>query len=236
MNLVGKVAIVTGGSRMTGRAIVLALAEAGVRVVTCARQADQLAGAVRELSTHDKMVIGVRGDVGNPADVKQIVSSAVTTFGGVDILVNNAARGGGGRTEECTLEDWEAVFATNVRGPFLLAQQVVPLMRQRGGGHIISIGSGAGKQGYAGMPAYSASKFALIGFSESLAQEVTNDRIKVSVINPGTIRDTTRMGRTQPGVKYLLPSDVAAAVVGLLQQGDHAWTQEMNLWPFRGDS
>ena len=111
-------------------------------------------------------------------------------------------------------------------------------MRRRGGGNIISIGSGAGKQGYAGMPAYCASKFALIGFSQSLALEVGDAGIKVAVINPGTIATEVSLstGERRPrSGKFLLPSDVAQAVLTLVKQGPHAWTQEMNLWPFRSE-
>ncbi|MCL4543517.1 MAG: SDR family oxidoreductase [Chloroflexi bacterium] len=235
MNLSGKVAIVTGGSRMTGREIARALLCREARVLVCARGEDRLAEAVLDLQHASPTVVGVAGDVGDESDVCRIVERAVGEFGGVDILVNNAALGGGGRTEQCSPEHWDAVFRTNVRGPFLLARQVVPIMRRRGAGAIVSIGSGAGKQGYAGMPAYSASKFALLGFSQSLAQEVSDDNIKVSVINPGTIRDPQRSGPAPAGMKYLLAADVAEAVIALLSQSDRAWTQEMSLWPFRGD-
>lgn len=236
-DLNGKVAIVTGGSRSTGRAIARALLQAGMRVAVCARGAERLEEAAADLRASGE-VLALPADVGSEDDVRRLVGETEQRFGGVDVLVNNAAMGGGGTTEECDPARWDAVMATNVRGPFLLAKYVVPLMRRRGGGSIISIGSGAGKQGYAGMPAYCASKFALIGFSQALALEVGDAGIKVAVINPGTIATevsiSTGQARPRTG-KYLLPSDVAAAVLGLLQQGPHAWTQEMNLWPFRGD-
>jgi NAD(P)-dependent dehydrogenase (short-subunit alcohol dehydrogenase family) len=236
-DLKGKVAIVTGGSRSTGREIARAFLAAGMAVTICARGAEQLDEAATDLR-RTGAVHTVVGDVGNEPEVARVVASTVAQYGGVDVLVNNAAMGGGGRTEECDPAHWDAVMATNVRAPFLLAKQVVPIMRQRGGGSIISIGSGAGKQGYAGMPAYCASKFALIGFSQALALEVGDAGIKVAVINPGSIASAVSLSTGQPrrpAGKYLLPGDVAQAVVDLLQQSPHAWTQEMNLWPFRGD-
>ncbi|HEY8743548.1 MAG TPA: SDR family NAD(P)-dependent oxidoreductase [Chloroflexota bacterium] len=235
--LPGKVAIVTGGSRSTGRAIARALLTAGLRVAICARDEARLAEAAEELGRLGS-VLAVRADVGDEADVRRLVAATEQEFGGVDVLINNAAAGGGGRTEECDPARWDLVMATNVRGPFLLAKHVVPSMRKRGGGNIISIGSGAGKQGYAGMPAYCASKFALLGFSQSLALEVGEDNIKVAVLNPGSIASELGLSTGQPhrpSGKYLLPTDVAEAVLILLRQGPHAWTQEMNLWPFRGD-
>jgi NAD(P)-dependent dehydrogenase (short-subunit alcohol dehydrogenase family) len=207
-------------------------------VTICARGAERLEEAATDLRRSGP-VHAVVADVGKEADVTRVVAATVDQFGGVDVLINNAAMGGGGRTEECEPARWDAVMATNVRAPFLLARQVVPIMRQRGGGSIISIGSGAGKQGYAGMPAYCASKFALIGFSQALALEVSDDGIKVAVINPGSIASAVSLADGQarrPSGKYLLPGDVAQAVLDLLQQSPHAWTQEMNLWPFRGDT
>lgn len=236
-DLAGKVAIVTGGSRSTGREIARTLLGAGMRVTVCARDAEQLGAAAADLRGSGA-VLAVTADVGEEDAVERLVAATVAEFGGVDVLVNNAALGGGGRTEECETARWDAVMATNVRGPFLLAKHIVPVMRSRGGGNIISIGSGAGKQGYAGMPAYCASKFALIGFSQALALEVGDDGIKVAVLNPGTIASEVSISTGQarrPSGKYLLPADVAEAVLALLRQSDHAWTQELNLWPFRGD-
>ena len=237
-DLRGKVAVVTGGSRSTGREIARALLGEGMRVAICARGDDRLQAAAADLRRGGHSVIAEAVDVGSEDDVKRLVEATVATFGGVDVVINNAAVGGGGTTEQCDVAHCDSAMATNVRGPFLLAKHTVGIMRERGGGNIISIGSGAGKQGYAGMPAYCASKFALIGFSQALAAEVGDANIKVAVINPGSIATEVSISTGQPRKmtgKYLLPQDVAEAVVMLLHQSGHAWTQEMNLWPFRGD-
>jgi 3-oxoacyl-[acyl-carrier protein] reductase len=114
-------------------------------------------------------------------------------------------------------------------------------MAARGGGAIVAIGSGAGKQGYANLAAYSASKFGLIGLMQSLAAEVGPAGIKTAVVNPGSIltsfggrsvEEKQRDAAADPGRKHLLSDDVADAVLWLLRQPSRAWTQEMNLWPF----
>ena len=237
-DLHGKIGIVTGGSRATGREIARAMLQEGMHVAICARGQERLEEAAADLRGAGGRVLAVASDVTQEADVRRIVAATEQEYGGVDVLVNNAAAGGGGTTEQCDPAHWDRVMATNVRGPFLFAKYTVPIMRRRGGGNVISIGSGAGKQGYAGMPAYCASKFALIGFSQSLALEVSDANIKVAVINPGSI--ATEIGlssgaRRPRSGKYLFPQDVAQAVIALLSQSPHAWTQEMNLWPFRGD-
>lgn len=237
-DLSGKVAIVTGASRGAGKAIAARLAAHGAAVGLLARQSDALTTATEELCSAGARAIALPADVANPDEVERAVSAAVVAFGRLDILINNAGIGARGRVEELSPDDWQRVIATNLTGPFLCSRAVLPHLRQQGGGWIISISSGAGKQGYPGMSAYCASKFGLMGFAQSLAAEVTDEFIKVSVISPGTIatgfgKTPSDGGRPRPGAKYLLPDDLADAVLTLLAQSGRAWTQEMNLWPFR---
>ncbi len=139
------------------------------------------------------------------------------------------------------LADWDETIATNLTGPFLCAKAAIPHLRQRGGGHIIAISSGAGKQGYPQLGAYSASKFGLMGLMQGLAGEVGDDGIKVSAIVPGSIitpfggravEEKREAMSSDSAKKYLEPEDVAEAILFLLRQPRRAWTQEMNLWPF----
>ncbi|MFM9105222.1 MAG: SDR family oxidoreductase, partial [Chloroflexota bacterium] len=156
-------------------------------------------------------------------------------------LVAAAGVGLYGPVETYALEDWETTIATNLTGVFLATRAALPHLRAGGGGWIVAIGSGAGKQGYANLAAYSASKFGLIGYMQALGAEAGPDGIRTAVINPGSIL-TPFAGRPvaekqeamlrDPGKKYLLPEDVADAVLWLLRQPGRAWTQEMNLWPF----
>jgi 3-oxoacyl-[acyl-carrier protein] reductase len=230
--LAGQVALVTGASRGIGRAIAMALAEAGCDLALAARsqaELDVVAGAVR---THGRRCVAIATDVGVPAAVARLVSHALTELGRVDILVNNAGVGARGTVEELAVDDWQRVLATNLTGPFLCSRAVIPAMKRQGSGVIVNISSGAGKTGYAGMAAYCASKFGLMGFAEALAAEVGEAGIKVCTICPGTTV-TESVPRRRPGVKVLFPEDVAAAVLYLLRQSPQAWTSEMTLWPFR---
>jgi NAD(P)-dependent dehydrogenase (short-subunit alcohol dehydrogenase family) len=227
------VTVVTGAGRGVGRAIALALAERGGRVVLCARSADDLARVADEASERGGVAETVPGDIREEAVARALAEKALNAFGRIDTLVNNAGIGGYGPVEALSLESWQRVLDTNLTGAFLCSRAVLPAMRRQGSGHIIMIASGAGKQGYANMAAYSASKFGLIGFAQALAQEVGDDGIKVCTITPGSIVSSFGGSGTRPGAKYLLPEDVAEAVLYLIQQSERAWTQEMSLWPFK---
>ncbi|HWE60634.1 MAG TPA: SDR family oxidoreductase, partial [Chloroflexota bacterium] len=212
-DLVGKVAIVTGGSRGAGRGIVTALIEAGMSVAAFARDRDTLDELKSSLGAAAHRCLTVAGDVADEQDVASLIATVAERFGRLDALINNAGIGAHGTIEEVPVEQWDRVLAVNLRGPYLCSRAALRLLRESGGGHIISIGSGAGKQGYAGMTAYCASKFGLIGLSQALAAEVGDQRIKVTVLNPGTIM--TGFGRGGGHGKVLHPEDVAEAVLYL---------------------
>lgn len=230
----GRVAIVTGAGRGVGRAIAVALAERGMRVVVGARTAaevERVAAAIREKGGE---AVAVAADVRDPDGARALADRALDEWGRLDTLVNNAGVGGSGPVETLPLATWLSCLDTNLTGAFLCAQAVLPAMRQQGGGQIVMISSGAGKQGYANMAAYCASKFGLMGFAQSLAAEVGDDGIKVCAITPGSVLTEFSGSRgPRPGAKYLKPEDVADAVIFLLEQSERAWTQEMSLWPFQ---
>ena len=239
--LAGKVAIVTGAGSGVGRATALALAAAGATPVLVGRTPGPLAETAAAIAATGGASLEAPADVADEGQVASLVERAVAELGGVDILVAAAGIGRFGPVEGYALADWQATLATNLTGVFLCARAAVPAMRAGGGGAIVAIGSGAGKQGYANLAAYSASKFGLIGLMQSLAAEVGPAGIKTAVVNPGSIL-TPFGGRpveakeaaaaADPGRKHLLPEDVADAVLWLLRQPARAWTQEMNLWPF----
>jgi 3-oxoacyl-[acyl-carrier protein] reductase len=167
-------------------------------------------------------------DVADETAVAAVVARAAAEFGRIDALVNVAGVGLYGPVETYALADWQQTLATNLTGVFLCCRAVLPLMRERDDGAILAIASGAGKQGYANLAAYAASKFGLIGFMQSLAAEVGEDGIKVSTVVPGSIL-TDFAGRPaaekraamarDPGKKYLEPEDVAEAVIqGLAEE------------------
>ncbi|HKG26405.1 MAG TPA: SDR family NAD(P)-dependent oxidoreductase [Thermomicrobiales bacterium] len=237
--LAGKIAIITGAGTGVGRATALAVAGEGVSPVLVGRRRDPLEQTAELVASRGGTALVAPADVADEVAVADVVARTVAELGGVDILVNAAAVGLYGPVERYPLQAWQQTMATNLTGVFLFCRAVLPSMKSRGGGAIIAIGSGAGKQGYADLAAYSASKFGLMGFMQSLAGEVDDDRIKVSTILPGSIL-TDFGGRSvaekqtaiATGKRFINPDDVAEAILFLLRQPAHAWTQELNLWPF----
>ena len=176
--LTGRVALVTGGSKGIGAAIVRALAGAGASVVATSRSGSGEASP---------QVRHVAADVRNPADAARAVEEAVAEFGGLDVLINNAGVGQFAPVADMPVELWHDVIDTNVSGVFYCCHAAIPHLRQRGGGWIINISSLASKNAFAGGAAYCASKAALNQFSEALMMEVRHDNIRVSCVLPGSV-------------------------------------------------
>ena len=211
-DLTGKVAIVTGagGRHGIGRSIATRLASEGADVVVTdivqslegIRPEDALEGweglpsVVKEIESMGRKSLGIYSDVSVQGDVNELVKEVVEKFGKIDILVNNAgSRPGKDRVLVVDLEEeaLDLVMRVNVKGTFLCSQAVVKQMiAQKSGGKIVVISSGAGKKGIAKYAAYCASKFALIGFTQSLAKEVGEYGINVNAICPGLV-DTERV-------------------------------------------
>jgi NAD(P)-dependent dehydrogenase (short-subunit alcohol dehydrogenase family) len=235
MDLKGKTAVVTGGTKGIGRAIAQSLINAGVNVSFSARHEREIERAVAELNQAGPgRAAGFFCDVRDDAQVKAFFAQTVEQFGGVDILVNNAGIGMFESVESMTPEDFRAVIETNVCGVFYCCHEAIPLMKQRGGGYIINISSLAGTNAHPRMAAYNASKFGLNGFSEALMQEVRHDNIKVSYIMPGSVN--TEFGGDEPSDEkswQLQPADVAKTVMDLLSYPDRALASRVELRPSR---
>ncbi len=207
-NLEGKVALVTGagGERGIGRAIATRLAGEGANVVvndivsnphgTSGSQWKGVPDVIREIEDLGRQAMGVVADISDAAQVDDMVRQAIDRFGQVDILVNNAGSPPGrDRVPVVELEEdaWDLVQRVNVKGTFLCSRAVTrEMIKQGDGGKIIIISSGAGKRGMARYAAYCASKFALLGFTQSLALELAPHRINVNAICPGLV-DTERI-------------------------------------------
>jgi len=210
--LEGKVALVTGaaGQRGIGRAIALRLAREGADVAVNDLRDEPvdnwggLRQVVGEIEDLGRRALGCSGDVTNAADVERIVSETIDRFGRIDILVNNAgSKAGPDRVPVVDLDEaiFDHVLAVNAKGTFLCCQAVARHMIDRGGGgKIVNMSSSAGKQGRARFAAYSASKFAVIGFTQSLAIELGPHRINVNAICPGLV-DTERVYGMASGLK-----------------------------------
>lgn len=236
MEFTGKIALVTGAGSGVGRSTSLLLAREGTAVCLLGRRIAPLEATAREIHGQGGQALVLPADVSDEASVTQAVERINGELGGLDFLINSAAVGFYGPVETYPIEEWSQTLATNVTGVFLCCKAALPLLRQHGSGRIVTISSGAGKRGYPNLAAYSTSKFAVMGFMESLAEEVGPLGIKCTTIVPGSI--LTGFGprsveqKLASGNKHLLPEDVALAVVQVLRQPDHVWTQEMNVWPF----
>jgi 3-oxoacyl-[acyl-carrier protein] reductase len=233
MNLEGKTAIVTGGTKGIGRAIAAALLNEGVAVCISARHEDEIERAVSELGDAGEAdVTGAVCDVRDYEEVKALVEHAVAELGGVDILVNNAGIGIFSSIEELQPEDFRAVLETNLFGVYYCCHEVIPQMKRRGGGFILNISSLAGVNAHPQMAAYNASKFGLNGFSEALMQEVRHDNIKVSYIMPGSVN--TNFGGVEPSAEKsweLQPEDIAQVVLDLLHHPERSLPSRVEIRP-----
>jgi NAD(P)-dependent dehydrogenase (short-subunit alcohol dehydrogenase family) len=227
----GKVAVVTGAGRGIGRAIALELAGMGAKVALAARNASELEQTAR--ATRGEVSV-IPTDVRKKEDVHRLLDRVAATMGPVDILVNAAGIGTFGLVTTFSDEDYEAILDTNLRSIFMACRYVLPSMIARGKGDIVNIASIAGKVGSATRAVYCASKFGVVGFTQSLAEEVRQHGIRVSVVCPGST-DTTfssdphREGKSRG--KMLAPSDVAHAVRMLVTQEANSFISEIILRP-----
>lgn len=176
---------ITGASSGFGEALAKAVIDGGDKVVATFRKAEQ-AGAFSQ--QYNGQGLGVVMDVTNSEQIKSALQQATEKFSAIDVLVNNAGYGTIGAIEEFSMEEIRAQMETNFFGAMAMTKEVLPLMREKGGGHIIQISSQAGIRATAGFGLYNASKFALEGFSEALAQEVAPFNIKVVIVQPGPFR------------------------------------------------
>ena len=180
--LEGKRCIVTGGSKGIGRAIVERFAAEGARVVTTARSAPS------EAFAEDGPVVFIPGDASSADHAERLIETARTEFGGLDVLVNNAAVQLEKTVVETTVEEWDRIFAVNVRGVFLTCRAAIPLMDEAGGGSIINIGSYDGFVADPGLAAYCATKGAVHALSRAIAVDHGSRNIRCNVICPGWIK------------------------------------------------
>jgi 3-oxoacyl-[acyl-carrier protein] reductase len=184
-----KIALVTGAARGIGRAIALDLARQGADVVVNYRSRPDAAEDVAEqIRAMERRSLVLKADVADQDQVESMVDRIVEEWGGVDILVHNAALHRGGRVQKIGLEDWDLVLHTTLRGAYNCCRVIVPLMVKREWGRIINISSNAGVHGHAGDTAYGSAKAGLIGFTKSLAKEVAKWGITANVVVPGFLK------------------------------------------------
>jgi NAD(P)-dependent dehydrogenase (short-subunit alcohol dehydrogenase family) len=233
IELAGQVAVVTGAGRGIGRAIASRLAAMGAAVVMVARDAPQLDERRREIEANGGVAEAVACDLLSSAAVARLGEHVRTTYGRCDILVNNAGIGGQvGPLHETPVEDWDLLMSTNLRAPYLMIRALAPLMIEAAGGHILNISSLAGKNPLPNGAAYSASKWGLNGLSYSVAEELRQHGIRVSVVAPGSVNTHFGGGGggKDPG-KKIQPEDIAAIVAMLVTQPPQSFISEVLVRP-----
>jgi len=187
-----KTAIVTGSGRGIGRETAILLCKKGLNVVVCSKTQTEIDSTVEEIkhlikTGVDDRIIGIRCDVSNSFEVEHLVSSTIDTFKSIGILVNNAGIVYVKKFIDTSEEEWDKTIDINLKGSFLCTKAVLPFMIKNKSGVIINVSSGAGKTGFPDISAYCASKFGMIGLTESLAWEVANQNIRVMAICPGEV-------------------------------------------------
>ena len=187
-DLTGKVAIVTGGNGGIGCGIAIGLAKAGADIVVAARNEEKTAGVVAEIEGLSRHCVGIRCDVRNRDDIRNVVKITLRELGAVNILVNNAGISDGGPPQSISEEVWDRVLDTNLKAAFSFSQAVFPALVEAGGGKIINIGSEYSIFGSAGVLPYSVSKGGIIQMTKSLAVAWASNNIQVNAIIPGWIR------------------------------------------------
>ena len=230
VSIENKVAVVTGSGRGIGRAIAIELGRLGAQVILAARSRNELEETARMIGKNASVV---PTDVRKKDDLQRLFEQTTTALGPVDVLVNAAGLGIFGPVIDFTDEGFEILIQTNLRGIFFASRFVLPSMIERKQGHIINIASIAGKVGSANRAVYCASKFGVVGFTESLAEEVRQHGVRVSVICPGST--DTRFSPSETSGKsrerMLRPEDIAHAVGMIVRQEPNSFISEIIMRP-----
>jgi 3-oxoacyl-[acyl-carrier protein] reductase len=218
--------IVTGSTRGIGKETALLLLQNGLNVIISSRSQQSVDNVIQEI--HDKFpskkenVLGLKCDVSKHSDVKSLVDVSVKRFGRIDVLVNNAGIVYFESIMDTTEEEWNKTIDTNLKGIFLFTKEVLPYMIENKSGVIVNVSSGAGKYGFPNLSAYCASKFGVIGLTESVAKEVTDyNNVKIMAICPGgvdtkMIDDIVDNGYNLSNRNLMKPEQVAKKIYDMI--------------------
>jgi len=220
-----RTALITGSTRGIGKETALLLLQKELNVIISSRSQQSVDNVIQEI--YDKFpskkdnILGIKCDVSQQSDVKSVVDVSVKTFGKIDVLVNNAGIVYFKSIMDTTEEEWDNTIDTNLKGIFLFTKEVLPYMLENKSGSIINVSSGAGKSGFPNLSAYCASKFGVIGFTESIANEVADNNVKVMTICPGgvdtnMIEDIVDNGYTLSNRKLMKPEQVANKIYDMI--------------------
>jgi NAD(P)-dependent dehydrogenase (short-subunit alcohol dehydrogenase family) len=240
MQLAGKIALVTGAGRGIGKAIAVGFARAGADIIAISRTLPEIEETVRTVQFAGRRALAIQGDVSRLEDVERIAQQVGSHFGGLDILVNNAALRMNhlGKKDSyyipftnLTIDDWDSAINVNLRGPFLCIKELLPLIRTNDAGSIINISAGGGKRGMAGRVPYCASKFGLEGLTQSLGLEFQSFNIAVNALSPGKhsiLTDEVKREQLQrtPAALFMRPEMMLPPAIFLALQDGHGTTGE----------
>lgn len=218
----GRVVIVTGASSGIGEACAIAFAGKGAKVVLAARRAERLSSLVERLEGGGAEVLAVTTDVTDEAAVQNLFDRAVARFGTVDVLINNAGVADSTAVYEMSLQTWQQVIDTNLTSAFLCSRAAFRVMKDKGRGRIVNIGSISARVPRQNSPAYAASKWGLDGLTRSLAIDGREFNIAASIFHPGIVATEIAPGAVKLPENYAAsPEDIAGVIVHMCDLPDH---------------
>jgi 3-oxoacyl-[acyl-carrier protein] reductase len=223
-NQTQRTALVTGSTRGIGKETTSLLLKKGLNVIISSRSQDSVDNVIEEIldkfPSKKENILGLKCDVSKHSEVKTLVDVSVKRFGRIDVLVNNAGIVYFKSIMDTTEEEWDKTIDTNLKGVFLFTKEVLPYMIENKSGVIINVSSGAGKYGFPNLSAYCASKFGVIGLTESVAKEVTDNNVKIMAICPGgvytkMIKDIVKVGYASDR-NLIKPEEVANKIYDMI--------------------
>jgi NAD(P)-dependent dehydrogenase (short-subunit alcohol dehydrogenase family) len=230
----GQVGVVTGGNKGIGMAIAQKLAALGVNVYIVGRSERSLQQAAEKIQSEGHSCITYQADITKWGQVEELAQFVGKEGNRCDILVNSAGIGCfGDPLHEMEVQDWDQVLNTNLRGTYYMIKAFAPMMIQAKGGHIINISSIASKNALPKGAAYAASKWGLNGLTYSVAEELRNDNIRVSLVCPGSTDSGWSHYHAKDPEKMLRPSDIAHVVATLVTQSPQSFVSEVVVRPTR---
>jgi NADP-dependent 3-hydroxy acid dehydrogenase YdfG len=235
-SLEGSVVLITGGGSGIGAAVARDLAAAGAAVVVAGRRREPLDEQVTRIVAAGGRASACTTDVRDFESMRAAVDHAVATFGGIDIVVANAAIADFGPVETADPALWKDVVTTNVLGVLYAVRAALPRLSAQGSGHVVIVSSASGRETYVGEPAYIATKHATVAFAESLRKELAGSGIRVTVVEPGLVETPLihvypEADELVPGVTPLEPDDVARVIRFALEQPPNVDLFEVVVWP-----
>ncbi|ASS66081.1 MULTISPECIES: 3-ketoacyl-ACP reductase [unclassified Paenibacillus] len=236
MELKNKTALITGAGKGIGRAAAIALAKEGVHLGLISRTESELASLARELTSQYGISVHYAvADISDAAEAADAAKGLAKELGSVDVLINNAGVATFGTVAEMDPAEWERIVRINLFGTYYVTHAVLPSMLERKSGAILNIASTAGERGFATGSAYNASKFAVMGFTEALMQEVRKSNIRVTALTPSTVNTPLSVsgGLVSPDKDnsgMMQPEDVAELIVAALKLPDRVFIKTAGIW------